>query len=99
MTNDAQARMHDARMKEHVLPLLQSTLYLMNHLSLYSNVLYYGPTMGALNAESPPNNFATIFKNMGAKQALQPRIRTIFCMRKTTYISNEFRMRAGPLSP
>ena len=34
-----------------------------------------------------------------AKQAFQARIGTIFCMREATYISDGFRMRAGPSRP
>ena len=37
--------------------------------------------------------------NLIAKQAFRVRICTMSCMREATYISNGFRMRAGPLGP
>ena len=59
----------------------------------------YGPTVGAFNAESPKRIVTTKKKgkcNFVAKQAFRARICTIFCMREAIYISDGFRMRAGP---
>ena len=61
----------------------------------------YGPTVGALNAESPKIIVAKQNKqiNLVAKQASGAQIYTTFCMRETTHISDGFRMRDGPLGP
>ena len=61
---------------------------------------HHGPTVGALNTESPQQTFfKTVKKHKLVTKNIFLRICTIFCMREATYISDDFRMRAGPLGP
>ena len=59
----------------------------------------YGPTVGALNAESPKKEpFQKLRKgNMVTKQVFFLRISTIFCMREAVTISNGYRILPCPL--
>ena len=87
----------------HIDSLINVGTFVM-HASLAGPALWtfsaYGPTVGALIAESPKDFLQKKTKcNLVAKRAFWARICTISCMRKVTYISDGFRMRAGPPSP
>ena len=56
--------------------------------------------MGGLTTPRDPKEFLQQAKsNLAAEQLFQASICNIFCMRKATYITDGFRMRAGPLGP
>ena len=58
----------------------------------------YGPTVGVLNAENLKITFPRnkINRKVVPEYAFFLRMCTIICMREATYISNGFRIRAGP---